>query len=270
MNKNIKNIVKLIRLAFVKQNALSVYRLGERLLTDKYFIDGDVKNKEQKKSVVKRTDVINYLLSFFETPSYLEIGVRNPDHNYNKVNCELKYGVDPGLEFGSNPVKFKMTSDIFFNKLTRGHILEKDLKFDVIFIDGLHLADQVERDISNSLKHLSDNGFIVLHDCNPPTEFHASETYDYRMSPSQGAWNGTTWKAFAKYRKDSNVHSCCVDTDWGIGVISKNTKLANASKVVNPYFEYFILSENRIETLGLVNFETFCKMIDKNIQKAIK
>lgn len=270
MNKKILNIAKLIRLAFIKRNALSTYRFGEKVFKDKYFINGDIKNKAQKESVVKRTDVINFLLNFFDTPTYLEIGVRNPDHNYNKVTCKQKYGVDPGLEFGSNPVKFKMTSDVFFEKLSSGDILGKEVKFDVIFIDGLHLADQVERDISNSLKHLSENGFIVLHDCNPPTEFHASETYDYMLSPSQGAWNGTTWKAFAKYRKDLNVHSCCIDTDWGIGIISKTTKLVNVSKVVNPYFEYFILSENRKETLGLVDFETFCKMINENIHKAIK
>lgn len=270
MNKKIINIAKLIRLAFIKRNALSTYRFGEKVLRDKYFVNGTIKNKVQKESVVKRTDIINYLLNFFEKPIYLEIGVRNPDHNFNLINCETKYSVDPGVEFGSNPVDFKMTSDIFFHQLKNNHILSNSIKFDVIFIDGLHLADQVERDISNSLKHLSNNGFIVLHDCNPPTEFHASETYEYMLSPSQGAWNGTTWKAFAKYRKDVNVNSCCIDTDWGIGVISKGVKLANVSKVDNPYFEYFILSENRKEVLGLVDFETFCKMTNKNLQTTIK
>ena len=39
----------------------------------------------------------------------------------------------------------------FFTNLKGGKILNPKIKFDVIFIDGLHLAEQVERDIENSL-----------------------------------------------------------------------------------------------------------------------
>ena len=42
--------------------------------------------------------------------------------------------------------------------------------YDLVFIDGLHVADQVERDIVNSLLNLAPAGTIVLHDCNPTTE----------------------------------------------------------------------------------------------------
>jgi len=41
------------------------------------------------------------------------------------------------------------------------------LTFDLIFIDGLHNAAQVERAIGNSLKVLHKGGTILVHDCNP-------------------------------------------------------------------------------------------------------
>ena len=40
-------------------------------------------------------------------------------------------------------------------------------RYDLVFVDGLHIADQVERDIVNSLAALAPGGMVVLHDCNP-------------------------------------------------------------------------------------------------------
>jgi predicted O-methyltransferase YrrM len=43
-------------------------------------------------------------------------------------------------------------------------------KYDMVFIDGDHSAEAVIKDIKNSLKILSHNGIIVMHDTNyPPT-----------------------------------------------------------------------------------------------------
>ena len=100
-----------------------------------------------------------------------------------------------------------------------------------------------------------------MHDCNPPTEFHASENYDYVLSPAKTLWNGTTWKAFAKIRKRSDLYSCCIDTDWGIGIISKMKNLGNPSKVSNEFYEYNIMDKNRKETLNLISFEEFKKLL---------
>jgi hypothetical protein len=140
-----------------------------------------------------------------------------------------------------------MTSDEFFAQLKDDHP-----KYDVIFIDGLHLSWQVKRDIENSVKHLSDNGFIVLHDCNPPSLFYARE--NYFIDGQQYEWNGTVWKALywaRTHRKD--LKCCVVDTDWGIGIVRKNlnedTKLVDFS---NPFYEYNTMCENRIEDLGLI------------------
>jgi hypothetical protein len=171
-----------------------------------------------------RHEIINLLLKEIKDPVYLEIGVRNPDGNFNKINATTKYSVDPGVEFEKNPVDFQMTSDDFFAKIRSGEVL-KDVKFDGIFIDGLHLADQVERDIENALDFIKDDGYIIMHDCNPPSEWHARERYDYVFSPAMKSWNGTTWKAFVKARQRKDTFSCCIDTDWGVGIISKKIKI---------------------------------------------
>jgi hypothetical protein len=221
--------------------------------------------EEEKK--YKRYDVINFLIdSLKKETKYLEIGVRNPNDNFNKINAIEKYSVDPGVEFKKNPVDFKLTSDEFFHELKNNNILDSNIKFDVIFIDGLHLADQVNRDIKNCLKYISDDGYIVLHDCNPPTEWHARENYMYFNSPAGDRWNGTTWKAFIKWRNNSSVSSICIDTDWGIGIISKNkNKFGNNSSLnnnENDFYEFKAFDTNKKQYLNLIEFDDFKKYIN--------
>jgi predicted O-methyltransferase YrrM len=110
---------------------------------------------------IKRTDVINYLISKYGYKKYLEIGVRKASDNFNKIKCETRVGVDPKPR---GVCTHKMTSDDFF--------LQNKKMFDIVFIDGLHIEEQVEKDIKNSLAILAANGTIVVHDCNPPTEWH--------------------------------------------------------------------------------------------------
>ncbi|MEP1035078.1 class I SAM-dependent methyltransferase [Ekhidna sp.] len=233
--------------------------LGEKLIDTKDPIHQSVKQLsiDELKKTPSRTEVINFLLGKIEgKTTYLEIGVRNPDDNFNHINATSKYSVDPGVEFESNPVDFKMTSDEFFTALRNGEVL-KDVKFDIIFVDGLHLADQVDRDIQNSLEFINTDGYVLLHDCNPLSVWHAREFYNYKLSPAGGHWNGTTWKAFAKARQRSDLSSCCLDTDWGIGIITQSKTLGKPNQVENPYYEYFVLEENRKETLNLMSFEEF-------------
>lgn len=245
------------------KNHLAAYNLGLLYLKDEYHNNGMQSIALELKKRPFRFDIINFILTTFKRPTvYLEVGVRYPEENFDKILADTKYSVDPGVENVKNPVDFKLTSDEFFEKIRDQNILKKDVKFDVIFIDGLHLAEQVEKDIKNSLDFLNEDGFIVLHDCNPPTEFHASENYHYRLSPSKGYWNGTTWKAFFKYRQEFGIYSCCIDSDWGIGVISKKVNLGQTTKVKNPYYEYNVFKENREESLNLISFNDF-KMIIK-------
>lgn len=187
---------------------------------------------EQIYSQVSRTDIINFCISKRGARRYLEIGVRNPDDNFNRVDCELKSSVDPGVEFESNPVDFPMTSDDFFE-----HWQSKiGVPFDVIFIDGLHRADQVARDIEHGLAMTTDDGLLILHDCNPPHHEFARERFDGDGIAAQ-TWNGTTWKAVWAYFFRGEYELRVVDTDWGVGIIDKAKRKA-PQPLENAYFEF--------------------------------
>jgi hypothetical protein len=211
-----------------------------------------------------RSDVINFVLQILNRETnYLEIGVRDPGENFDRIHATNRFSVDPGLEYKSNPVDFVMTSDEFFHKLSCGDVLNPEMKFDVIFVDGLHLAEQVDRDIQNSLMYLSEDGFIVLHDCNPPTEYCSREDFQYKLSPAGVVWNGTTWKAFVKWRQNANLYSCTVDTDWGVGILSKRWNIGSPSVKHNEFFEYSKFHADRSESLGLLKFDEFCSRLNQ-------
>lgn len=243
------NIIKKIK---------NYYNWGKRYLTDPYQIKVASLNKKEIEKKPTRSEVINFILdSLNRSTHYLEIGVRNPAENFDKIKAKKKYSVDPGIEFKENPVDFKMTSDDFFLQLKSGKILNKTIQFDVIFIDGLHLAEQADRDIHNAIDFIKNDGFVVIHDCNPPSEWHAREEHNYRLSPAKNNWNGTTWKAFYKWRCNSEVYSCCVDTDWGVGVLSKKLNIGMNYHHNNEFFDFSIFDKKRIEYLNLLSFEEF-------------
>jgi hypothetical protein len=223
-----------------------------------------IRAKEKQNNEVakngRRWDIINFLLTKTDNKNYLEIGTRNPDDNFKKINANYKISVDPCFEFETDQIDFKLTSDDFFkqyNKIDR----IRDKKWDVIFIDGLHLADQVYRDIINSLNVLSNNGYIILHDCNPPSEYHARENYLDYSTVAGGYWNGTVWKAFVKARSISGLYSVCVDTDWGVGILTRNPnkhfKDIKKGELNNEFYEYSVFDKERVNVLNLIGIDKF-------------
>ncbi len=248
-------------------NIFKYFGEGYKIFKNPVFLQGKEKSIIEEQKTPSRTKIINFLLSSLDRETnYLEIGVRNPADNFNLIKANNKFSVDPGVEFEENPVDFPMTSDDFFARLEQKEITVP-LPFDVIFIDGLHLAEQVDKDITNALRYIKDDGFIVLHDCNPPTAWHAREDYYYKHTPARKYWNGTTWKAFSKWRTDPSVFSCCVDTDWGVGIISKTHNIGKAIIQSNPFFEFEKFEKNRKSYLNLMPFETFEKIIQKALHQ---
>lgn len=247
------------------KNIVGIKSFMEVLEKDPVFHATKKKDEQERQKQPFRYDIINFLLEQFSgETSYLEIGVRNPAHNFDRIKATHKISVDPGIEFKENPVDFKLTSDAFFDQLAKGELDVQKGKFDVIFIDGLHLADQVYTDIRNALNFLDRNGFIVVHDCNPPTEYHAREDHNFTLSPAFNSWNGSVWKAFYKLRMNSDISCCCIDTDWGVGIITKRPLAKAISQDFNPFFEFHIFNERRKESLNLMEFETFRKTLENS------
>lgn len=178
---------------------------------------------------MNRNDIINRLIRNNSYKSYLEIGL-GCGTNFSRVEVTEKVGVDP--QRAAVRGQFLGTSDEYFKTSNK--------MFDIIFVDGLHRKDQVYRDIINSLEHLNDNGTILVHDCNPPTERHAQEE-----QPEYHPWNGSVWQAWLvlrMVRPDLNMR--VLDCDWGIGIIRRGKQ-----KLFSVPFE--LLAKYRRELLNL-------------------
>ena len=198
-----------------------------------------------------RYNVINHLAAAYydNNCSYLEIGVEHPENCFNLINALKKCSVDPQKTRPEVHIDYQMTSDEFFEKLRNKKTeFEPDHKWDIIFIDGLHLADQVYRDIQNAINHCK--GFVVLHDCSPENFYNAHSDYKF-FKENGGAWCGTTWKAFYKFRTETNLKTYTVDIDYGIGVIEMNSE-GTPIKLDNPWFEYGKFKNNMTLDLGLI------------------
>jgi hypothetical protein len=212
---------------------------------------------------VNRTTIINNLADQISAKSYLEIGVRLHTENFDKVNIKHKVSVDPCYEIFDREPTFKLTSDDFFIKNAE--------TFDVIFIDGLHEAKQVERDILNSLDVLNRGGYIVCHDMNPvvyerqllfqdPKRREYESQEKQKGNPAYGLWNGDCWKAWVKIRTQrQDLKMFVVDTDFGVGVISRGSQDLLKTKTEN--FTYSNLEEHRKEWLNLVSVEEFFRLL---------
>lgn len=199
---------------------------------------------------MNRTSIINYYLDLVASPkSYLEIGVRNKNNNFNKIRADHKDGVDPARRTRCNYV---MTSDKFFSNNT--------IKYDLIFIDGLHLYEQVYRDIISSLKFIKEDGVIVMHDCNPNSEWIQR---DYDIDNIRGGWCGTVWKAFVRIRSErEDVEMFVIDVDFGVGILKPNRK-QELFKCSENIYDYNVFNKYRREALNLISYEDFKKgMLD--------
>lgn len=191
---------------------------------------------------MKRDELLNLLVDAYEYEkgSYLEIGVDN-GQNLAKINCAKKIGVDPAVRYANTE---KSSSDDFFKRNRK--------KFDLIFIDGLHHAEQALRDLENSIKAIKKNGTIVMHDTNPQSE--AAQRVP--RPANQREWNGDVWKVAAAAVGTEELEAITVDTDHGLTIIKvrdKDVKL----KLPSLVYEDFV--SNREELLNLITVEQFKK-----------
>ena len=192
---------------------------------------------------MKRDEILQQLIHKCKGDSYLEIGVAE-GLNFEAIQCKHKTSVDPALrKYSEAKPTHKMTSDEFFKSNT--------LKFDVIFIDGLHEAHQVEKDINNSLECLKGSGYILCHDLNPKSK----EAQEIPRN-NQSIWNGDCWKAWVKIRSiNQNLNMYVIDTDHGCGVIQKGHQELLDLKGLPLTYEN--LKKNRKEWLNLISVKEF-------------
>lgn len=187
-----------------------------------------------------RYNILCDLISKYDYKSYLEIGI-DDGQVFCKIPIQNKIGVDPNPKRKEDGI-LMMTSDQFFEK--------NKLKFDLIFIDGLHMYVQTYKDIINSLCVLNKCGTIVCHDINPGNRIS-------QLVPRQcKKWNGDCWKAWVKLRtQHDDLRMYVVNKDHGCGIIQfgKQTLLSK-SILSNIWVDsdcYDLLDLHRSEWLNL-------------------
>ena len=215
---------------------------------------------------MERQEAIQQLIDNRKYKTYLEIGVLG-GFVFFGVKCSMKIAVDPEFKFNwkgrlgetiRNPYNinakfFEVTSDQFFEKEARS--VFKKRKLDIALIDGMHEFDYVLNDVNNSLHYLSDNGVLLLHDCNPETVEAEVPFNAWKERGYSGHWNGDTWKVIPylrKHRPDLDVF--VADCDHGLGVISKNKRPAVSTNDGREEFRemtYADLEKQRRELLNL-------------------
>ncbi len=191
-------------------------------------------------SIMKRTDIINWLIAYYNYLTFLEIGVER-GVNIKAVKIKSKIGVDPDPKtFKYYPNILLISSDVFFK-----HCM---WTFDIIFIDGFHHAEQFYRDVQNSLKFLNEGGTIVCHDMLPTNK----KMQD--VPRTQEIWTGDCWKAWVKIRsEDENLSMFVVDTDFGCGIIRRGKQ----DLITYDKLDYESFVENKKEWMNIISVDEF-------------
>jgi len=241
MNKYKILISKKINRLFESKNLLRL-----KFFLHKLFKEKDIGNLQLDfKDKPSRIDIVQMIINSKNYKRYLEIGCFK-NELFDNIVCHFKVGVDP-VSGGT----IRDTSDNYFEKY-------KDVKFDCIFIDGLHKYDQVKRDILNSLEHLNQDGIIMLHDCLP------SNVYDQAIPRCQYKWNGDVWKALVEMRTKPNLDVYTCYADEGIGIIF-NRKNRNILKLNIDNFKKLKFKDyfyNYDKYMNLIHFENLNEILN--------
>jgi len=197
-----------------------------RELKNRIFYKEKISHRyEFEKNFYTRYAFINKAISQYKDCKYLEIGVdKNQVFNSIPLKSDKKFGVDP-LRGGN----YRMTSDEFFKKYNH-------LKFNVIFIDGLHEYEQCQRDCLNSIKFLEVGGIILFHD------FLPRSPYEENVPRKQSTWSGDVWKVAVELCNSANADFRIVNIDHGVGIlkIKKDFKYNKMNNLKNENFNNFL------------------------------
>lgn len=187
-----------------------------------------------------KTDIINTLIGQRGYRKYLEISMHNEQQNFSSVRCHRKRFV------ACDTAAVAETDYLTFLKCDT-------VKFDLIFIDGIHTETDALNDIQAALNNLAGGGAIILHDCLPPDAWHQRELSDYHEGEN---WNGTVWKAALRIFNQTNYRCTLVDTDWGCAIIDTAGSQSPVNRILPEILDYEqhykCLLEYRISVAGFM------------------
>ena len=210
-----------------------------------------------------RLDVVQAALERAPAGAYLELGVRD-GACLHRVRAATRVGVDPAFGFSAplgarlgralrrrhGLLLYEETSDAFF-----GSHAARVGPFAVVFVDGLHTADQSHRDVLHALDHLVDGGFVILHDCNPRTPAAAAPSLEEatRTPGYVGEWNGDVYRTIVRLRTRPDLRVEVLDADHGLGIVTRGAggPALELSEEEVDALTYDDLARDREHLLGL-------------------
>lgn len=185
-------------------------------------------------------EIINKVIADTESKSYLEIGYGsgyNFDKIENKLNGINKVGIDPNLSKKTGTNLFIYDSDSFFSN--------NETDFDCIFIDGLHHADQVRKDISNALK--CNPKAIIIHDTIP----HNKTMQEVPRNTKE--WTGDVWRVVVGFIESyPEVKVETYRSDFGLTIIYPEGKKTR-KHFENMEMTYEEFKEKEVELLRIID-----------------
>jgi hypothetical protein len=185
---------------------------------------------------ISRISVINKLIKKINNQdlNYLEIGC-DLDQTFSQIDLKNKFGVDPTR--GGN---IRKTSDNFFKDNTE--------EFDIVFIDGSHLIENVHNDVINSLKFLKEGGYILLDDVLPVYELF---TLRRRVTLKS---HQDAYKIIFLLNQIKNLEFYYLPHDHGLGLIKMNKKLNDFNFNINYHdftFSDYLENLEKIEVINI-------------------
>ena len=152
---------------------------------------------------MQRHEVNQEILSLYERPAYLEIGV-DQGVTFRAIEAARKVAVDVQFAFdwklaavrpeNAHCTYKEMSSDEYFFKD------RNDEMFDVIFIDGLHTYEQTLRDLMNACCSLKRSGAIIIDDVFPTSyaaslpDLEFSRKFWKATNNPDGSWMGDVFR----------------------------------------------------------------------------
>ena len=142
---------------------------------------------------------VNLLASLLPACStYLEVGVFRGT-TLEAIHVPFRVGVDPAPQFDvdslpSGLVFFSGDSDTYFDQL------DARVKFDLVYLDGLHEWKQTLRDLAHSLEHTQAYSLILVDDVQPVDALSSMPDMDTSLlaQRNQGVtteeWQGDVYK----------------------------------------------------------------------------
>lgn len=155
---------------------------------------------------MNHTEFLQQLIAEKGYKDMLEIGY-GAGVNHHALDIQTIISVDPKVDTPSE-IQVQKTSDEYFDGL------DGRTKFSLIFIDGDHHAQQVERDIVNAWQHLKKGGALVIHDVWPANEEMT------RVPRETKVWTGDVFRAWAGLLEAyPGLKTDLIKDDYGIGVV---------------------------------------------------